>query len=147
MRLTTRSRYGTRLMIDMAQHYDQGAIQLGDIARRQGISIKYFQQIIIPLRRANYVKSVRGSKGGYMLAEPPERITIGEIVALLEGGASLTECSDNPLVCKKADLCLTRGLWKRAAEAIYNELGSITLRDLLEMGKTERGTLVGQGEG
>ncbi|MEE9418034.1 MAG: Rrf2 family transcriptional regulator [Desulfatiglandaceae bacterium] len=86
MKLSTRSRYGTRMMIDMAQHYNEGAIYLGDIARRQGISVQYFQQIIIPLKRANYVKSVRGSKGGYMLAEHPEKITIGEIVALLEGG-------------------------------------------------------------
>ena len=71
MKLSTRSRYGTRMMIDMAQHYNGGDIYLGDIARRQGISVQYFQQIIIPLKRANYVKNVRGSKGGYMLAEHP----------------------------------------------------------------------------
>lgn len=112
---------------------------MGDIARRQGISVQYFQQIIIPLKRANYVKSVRGAKGGYMLAEPPEKITIGEIVALLEGNASLVECSENPKACDKADTCLTRNLWKKAAKAMYDELGSITLRDLLEMGKKEAG--------
>ena len=84
MKLSTRSRYGTRLVLDMARHYQQGPIQLGAIARRQNISVKYLEQIIIPLKKSNYVTSVRGAKGGHLLAKAPEEITVGEIVSLLE---------------------------------------------------------------
>ena len=89
MKLSTRSRYGTRMLLDMAQHYNQGPVQVGDIAKRQGISVKYLEQIIIPLKRAGYVKSARGPKGGHALARRPEEITVGEIVALLEKGCLL----------------------------------------------------------
>lgn len=133
MRLSTKSRYATRLLLDMAKQYKKGAIQSQDIARRQNISQKYLEQIIIPLKKANYIKSVRGPKGGHMLAKSPEAITVGEIVALLEGGSSLTECSENPEACDKADTCLTRYLWREAAKAMYEKLSSITFSDLIEM--------------
>ena len=71
MKLSTKSRYGTRLMLDMAQHYQEGRIHLATIAKRQGISVKYLEQIIIPLKKANYIQSVRGPKGGHILAKPP----------------------------------------------------------------------------
>ncbi len=74
-----------------------GPIHLANVAKRQGISVKYLEQIIIPLKKANYIQSVRGPKGGHILAKPPEEITMGEIVALLEDGASLAACSDNPI--------------------------------------------------
>ena len=89
MKLSTRSRYGTRMMLDLAQRYDDGPVQIGDIAKRQDISVKYLEQLIIPLKKAKYVTSVRGPKGGHMLAKSPEKITVGEIVELLEGGTSL----------------------------------------------------------
>ena len=73
MKLSAKSRYGTRLMLDMAQHYQEGPIHLATVAKRQGISVKYLEQIIIPLKKANYVKSVRGPKGGHTLAKPPHR--------------------------------------------------------------------------
>ena len=81
-------------MLDMAQHYNQGPVQLGDIAKRQNISVKYLEQIIIPLKKAHYVESVRGPKGGHALTRPPAEITVGEIVALLEEGATLAECTE-----------------------------------------------------
>ena len=71
MKLSTRSRYGTRLMLDMAQHYNEGPIQLGDIAKRQDVSVKYLEQIIISLKKARYIESVRGPKGGHILTRPP----------------------------------------------------------------------------
>ena len=77
MKLTTRSRYGARLMLDLAQHYDEGFTQLGAIAARQDISVKYLEQIIIPLKKGLYVKSARGAKGGHMLSKPPDDITVG----------------------------------------------------------------------
>ena len=86
MKLSTRSRYGTRLMLDLAEHYLKGPIHLKAIALQQGISVKYLEQIIIPLKKAKYIQSVRGPKGGHILAKPPSEISIGEIVALLEEG-------------------------------------------------------------
>ncbi len=79
MKLTTKSRYGTRLVLDLAQSYGQRAIQLSGIARRQNISVKYLEQIIRSLKKANYIKSFRGAKGGHMLNKPPEEITVGGI--------------------------------------------------------------------
>jgi Rrf2 family transcriptional regulator, iron-sulfur cluster assembly transcription factor len=131
MKFSTRSRYGTRLMLDMAQHYGQGPIQLGEIARRQNLSLKYLEQIIRPLKRANYVKSFRGSKGGHLLNKPPDQISVGEIVSLLEGGAFLAGCAQNPARCERADDCLTRYLWIEASQAMFARLNQITFADLL----------------
>lgn len=130
MKLSTRSRYGTRLMVDMARHYNQGPIQLGDIARRQNISMKYLEQIIIPLKKARYIESIRGPRGGHILTRPPEEITVAEIVALLEKGTTLTECSEYAGICERADFCPTRLVWKEAAAAMFDKLQSITLADL-----------------
>jgi Rrf2 family iron-sulfur cluster assembly transcriptional regulator len=132
MKLSTRSRYGTRLLLDMAQHYNQGPIQLGDIAKRQEISLKYLEQIIIPLKKAHFIKTVRGPKGGHILARPPDEITVAEVVALLEEGVSLVECTERAEVCRRADTCPTRLIWKEASQAMINTLKSITLADLVE---------------
>ncbi len=135
MKLSTRSRYGTRLMLDMAQHYREGPLQLGDIAKRQEVSVKYLEQIIIPLKKAHYIESVRGRKGGHILTKPPEEITVGEIVALLEDRNDLVECAEDATVCERADICPTRLLWKEAYEAMFDRLEAITLADLVERAK------------
>jgi Rrf2 family protein len=132
MKLSTRSRYGTRLMLDMAQHYREGPIHLGDIAKRQDVSVKYLEQIIIPLKKAHYIESLRGSKGGHILTKPPEEITVGEIVALLEEGSGLVACAQDTTVCERAGICPTRLLWKEAYEAMFDRLEAITLADLVE---------------
>jgi Rrf2 family transcriptional regulator, iron-sulfur cluster assembly transcription factor len=139
MKLSTKSRYGTRLLLDMAQHYNQGPVHLGDIAKRQNISVKYLEQIIIPLKKAHYVKSVRGPKGGHALARPPEEITVGEIVALLEEGDSLVECTERSEVCERAPTCPTRLIWQAAATAMFDKLNTITLADLLHQGQALAG--------
>ena len=82
MKLSTRSRYGTRMILEMARHYNKGPLQLGEIAKRQDISLKYLEQIIRPLKKAEYISSVRGPKGGHMLTRAPENITVGEVVAV-----------------------------------------------------------------
>lgn len=137
MKLSTRSRYGTRLILDMAQHYQEGPIQIGLIAKRQNIPVKYLEQIIIPLKKSNYVKSFRGFRGGHMLAKPPEEITVGEIVTILEKGLRLTSCVYNPDSCERSRTCLTRFLWKEATEAIHERLNAITFSDLMRMGVTD----------
>jgi Rrf2 family iron-sulfur cluster assembly transcriptional regulator len=135
MKLSTKSRYGTRLMLDMAQHYYDGPIHLANVAKRQGISVKYLEQIIIPLKKAHYIQSVRGPKGGHKLARPPEEITVGEIVALLEEGTSFVECSDHDGSCERSLTCLTRRLWKEAAQAMFDKLHAITLADVMDEAK------------
>ena len=123
------------MMLDMAQHYDEGPIQIRDMAKRQDISVKYLEQLIIPLKKADFVRSVRGPKGGYMLAKLPEEITVGEIVKVLEGGINLTGCIENPHTCDKSTWCLTRGLWEEATRAMYGKLNSVTLSEMIKMGK------------
>jgi Rrf2 family protein len=122
-------------MLDMAENYNNGPIHLMKIAHRQGISVKYLEQIIIPLKKAKYIKSIRGPKGGHALAKSPEEITVGEIVALLEEGTSLVECSHNGDFCERSPFCPTRGIWQEAARALFAKLESYTLADVLNMAK------------
>jgi Rrf2 family protein len=143
MKLSTRSRYGTRLMLDLAQHYNEGPIQLGDIARRQDVSVKYLEQIIISLKKARYIESVRGPKGGHILTRPPEEITVAEIIAVLEDSVSLVECVVEPVVCERAPACPTRLLWKEVSEAMFDRLKAVTLADLVEQAKTMKSLLGG----
>lgn len=130
MKLSTRSRYGTRMMLDLAQHYDDGPVQIGEIAKRQDISVKYLEQLIIPLKKANYITSIRGPKGGHVLAKPPEEISVGELVKVLEGGINLSDCIENPDICDRSETCLTRSIWETATRAMSQELNSITLSDM-----------------
>lgn len=135
MKLSTRSRYGTRMMLDLAQHYNESPVQIGEIAKRQDISVKYLEQLIIPLKKADYIKSVRGPKGGHMLAKPPDEITVGEIVNLLEGGINLSDCIENPDVCDRSDTCVTRDIWDVATAAMHQKLNAVTLSDLIKKEK------------
>jgi Rrf2 family protein len=123
------------MILDMAQHYGQGAIQLGEIAKRQDISLKYLEQIIRPLKQAGYIKSFRGAKGGHILSKPPEEITVGEVVAVLEGGNTLIQCDRDPENCERVDSCLTRYLWQEAATAMFQRLSTITFADLINLEK------------
>jgi len=132
MKLSTRSRYGTRLMVDMAQHYHDGPIHLSDVAKRQDVSVKYLEQIIVPLKKAGYIKSLRGPKGGHILGRPPEEITVKEIVAVLEEGSSLVKCCDDITVCQRSHICPTRLLWKEASDAMFEKLQTINLADLVK---------------
>ena len=131
MKLSTRSRYGTRMMLDLARHYKRGPVQIGEVSRREDISVKYLEQLIIPLKKADLIKSVRGPKGGHLLAKPPEEISVGEIVRVLEGEISLTSCIDDPAACRKTGTCLTRGIWEEATRAMNEKLNSVTLSTLL----------------
>ncbi len=138
MKLSTRSRYGLRMMLDMALHRHDGPVQIGSIAKRQDISVKYLEQLVIPLKKADYVKSVRGPKGGHFLSKPPDEITVGEIVELLEGGINLSDCVHNPDICDRHDSCLTRAVWEEATDAMHEKLNAITLMDMIE-GRTTKG--------
>jgi len=119
------------MMLDLAQHYDEGPVQIGDVAKREDISVKYLEQLIIPLKKANFIKSVRGPKGGHMLSKPPEEISVGEIVRILEGGINLSSCIENPEMCDRTSICLTRGIWEETTKAMCNKLNSVTLAKMI----------------
>jgi len=135
MRLTTKSRYGTRLILDLAVNAQKGPVPLGDVSRRQNISLKYLEQLIRKLKLAGLIKSQRGPFGGHMLNKAPEEITIGEIVRTLEETTAITDCSerDEKLcgVCNKAGDCLSRWVWIEASNAMFARLDEITIGSLL----------------
>ncbi len=136
MKLSTKSRYGTRLLLEMSIRYKNGdkgtAIQLSDISRTQDISLKYLEQIIIPLKKSKYIKGIRGAKGGYILQKAPEKITVGEIVELFEGSATICNCTENLKTCRKAKSCVTRHVWLESGNAMFEKMNSITFADLVE---------------
>jgi len=132
MKLSTRSRYGTRLMIDIARYSNLGPVRIHDIAKRQEISVKYLEQLIIPLKKAEMIKSMRGPKGGHLLGKPKEKITVGGIVRILENDTGLVPCVETTDVCDMSDSCVTRSLWLKATAAVYEILDSVTLSDLIK---------------
>lgn len=132
MKLTTRSRYGTRMMLDMALHGQNGPVRIKDIAARQGVSVKYLEKLVRELKQAGFVRSRRGPRGGHELARPLDTITVGDIVRTLEGELTLVECDTDPgRSCPRLAECLTRGVWAEAARAMHQALDSITLADLV----------------
>ena len=132
MKISTRGRYGTRMMLDLAAHHDQGPTPLREIAKRQDISVKYLEQLIIPLKAAGYIRSVRGAMGGYTLARKPDKINVGQIIKVLEGGLSLVDCVEDPKMCEREKNCPTRDIWLRMSERLMEELSSLSLSDVLD---------------
>ena len=111
MKLSTRARYGVRLMVELALNYGKGPVFLKDIANGQNISEKYLSLIIIPLRGVGLVNSIRGAYGGYSLAKDPSQITMKEIVDVLEGDCSLVDCVKNPSACPRVPICASHDIW------------------------------------
>jgi Rrf2 family cysteine metabolism transcriptional repressor len=141
MKISTRIRYGTRAILELAAHYGQGAIELKEIAQRENIPAKYLEQVIIPLRTAGLVKSVRGSKGGYALAKSPSEVCLREVYEALEGPIRLVDCLGNLQACQKIPSCVTREIWKEVSEAIDKIFGSVTLEEMLERKRQKEGTV------
>jgi Rrf2 family protein len=138
MKLSTRSRYGARILVDLARNHGQGPVQIGEISKRQDISVKYLEQLIRPLKQANLVTSVRGPKGGHLLAKKPEEITLGQIVRLFEGQSELVECISNPEKCSMSDDCQVRLAWGDATRVLYEKLDSTTIADLVEGSNSDK---------
>ena len=125
-------------MLELARHYGEGPVRIGEIARHEDISVKYLEQLIISLKKGGFIKSVRGPKGGHELAVPPGKITIGQIVQVLEGGVYLSDCVADPEQCPHSATCLTRDVWKDATDAMYDKLESVTLLAMLKRGNMRR---------
>jgi Rrf2 family protein len=138
MRITTKSRYGTRLVLDIAVYGKEKPVPLSDVTRRQNISTKYLEQLSGKLRKAGIIESHRGPFGGQMLAKPPEKISIGDIVRVLESSIAITDCSTEKKmvcgVCNKAGECLSRWVWLEASQAMFDRLDQITIAQLLSFG-------------
>lgn len=132
MKLSTRSRYGTRMLLDIAMNGQDGPVRIKDISKRQGVSVKYLEKLIRPLKKGKFIKSKRGPKGGHMLDVEPRQITVGELVRLFEDELSLTRCVKEPDCCPITGDCYTRRVWLEASQAMYDKLDSITLQDLID---------------
>lgn len=132
MKLTTRSRYGTRLLLDIALHSKEGPVPSKDTAQREGISLKYLEKLIKMLNEAGYVKGKRGPNGGNILTKAPEDISIGAVAQILDGQEErMLEC-DQAGTCARAAVCLRRSIWDDASQAMYRMLDSYTLADLIK---------------
>ncbi len=131
MKITTRSRYGTRLMVELALHWGESPVQLGEVAKQGDLPAKYLEQLIIPLKRAGLIKSTRGPTGGYSLTDSPEKITVWDIVKVLEGTDGVAPCVADPLSCDRSRMCPTRDVWNKVARVIEKQLTSIALSDLI----------------
>jgi len=131
MRLTTKGRYAVTAMLDLAIHYDRGAVTLADIAGRQGISLSYLEQLFARLRRQGLVTSTRGPGGGYRLANEPNAIQVAEIINAINEQVDATRCGGDRN-CAKDERCLTHYLWEDLSTRIHEFLSGITLGDLVD---------------
>ena len=132
MKLSTRARYGTRALLDLASHSENGPTLLKDIARRQQISRQYLEHLIISLIAGGIVRSTRGPKGGVWLTKSPREIRLSEIVQLLEGSVAPVDCVNDPEICARSTTCATRDIWAKLKNAMNEVLESTTLQDLVD---------------
>ena len=133
MKISTKGRYALRMLLDLAEHKNDGYIALKDIVARQNISKKYLEQIIPVLNKSDILNANRGYQGGYKLAKSPEKYTVGDILRLTEGSIAPVACLDhNPIECDRCDDCITLPIWKGLHKVISDYLDSVTLQDILD---------------
>ena len=132
MKLSTRTRYGMRAILELANEYGKGPLQTRIIAERQDISVKYLEQLMAALKSAGLIRSQRGAHGGYMLARPPDNIRLSEVFDVFEGPVATVECVANDNYCTRAADCVARRVWCEVQRAIKNVLQGMTLKDVLD---------------
>ncbi|MBN2220725.1 MAG: Rrf2 family transcriptional regulator [Vallitaleaceae bacterium] len=134
MKLSTKGRYGLRAMIDLALYSGDEAVSIKSISERESISENYLEQIIATLKKAEYVISTRGAKGGYTLSKEPKDISVGDILRALEGDLNPVDCAavNEDISCEEADFCVTKYVWKRISESINQVVDNISLQDLVD---------------
>ncbi|MDR2729282.1 MAG: Rrf2 family transcriptional regulator [Treponema sp.] len=131
MKISTKGRYSLRMLVDLAEHKNDGFISLKDISQRQGISKKYLEQIVTLLSRPDILRTNRGNKGGYMLAKKPEQYTVGQILRITEGGLFPVSClADDPNQCEQKGYCKTLWVWQGLEKIINKYLDGITIQDI-----------------
>jgi Rrf2 family transcriptional regulator, cysteine metabolism repressor len=131
VRVSTRARYGTRAMLELALHHGQGSMLVKDIAKKEKLSVRYLEQLLLTLKLAGLVRSTRGNKGGFRLAKKPSQIRLLEIVQALDGSIAPVECVDEPDFYPRAEFCATREVWSEVKRAVTGVLNSITLQHLV----------------
>jgi Rrf2 family transcriptional regulator, cysteine metabolism repressor len=131
MKLSSRSRYGFRAILELALDYGKGPMQIKTISDRESISNKYLEQLIAMLKASGLVRSMRGPKGGYVLSRHPSEIKLSEIFTTLEGPLLTVECLDHPEICPRCADCVTRDLWAEMQEAVLKVLEGKTLQDMV----------------
>jgi Rrf2 family protein len=137
MKLSTRGRYGTRVMLELTKKYGEGPVSVAQISKSQDIPVKYLEQIIIPLKKANLINSIRGPKGGHMLAVPPEKINIWDVLVLLESKLTFVDCLGDGKACGHSGECPIRPVWGRAFDAVVKIFRETSLQDVLDLKGSE----------
>jgi Rrf2 family cysteine metabolism transcriptional repressor len=140
MKLSTRTRYAVRAMLELAENFGKGPLQTRIIAKHQEISVKYLEQLMAALKSAGLIRSQRGAKGGYILSKPPDEIKLSEIFDIFEGPILTVECVGNEKYCDRAGDCVARQVWCEIQKAIKGILESITLQDALDKPKQGKST-------
>jgi len=131
MKLTTKGRYAVTALLDFAIHQEQGPITIAQVASRQQISTSYLERLASRMRSKGLLKSIRGAKGGYLLAKPAQQITIAEIITAVDEGIDTTRCQGKAN-CQQGKVCLTHQLWEQLNDNIYHFLQSVTLQSLVK---------------
>ena len=133
LKISTKGRYALRMMIDLAQNQGDGFVSLKDIAERQEISKKYLEQIVAILNKPDVLRTNRGYQGGYRLAKNANEYTVGDVLRLTEGGLAPVSCLDNsPIMCDRAENCVTLPVWKGLYKVIVEYLDSVTIQDIVD---------------
>ncbi|MCH5201481.1 MAG: Rrf2 family transcriptional regulator [Oscillospiraceae bacterium] len=133
MKISTKGRYALRMLIDLAEHQNDGFVALKDIAARQNISKKYLEQIVPVFNKSNILNTNRGFQGGYRLARSADKYTVGEILRLTEGSLAPVACLENdPVQCERSGECATLPVWQGLYRVINEYLDGITLQDILD---------------
>lgn len=132
MMISTKGRYALRVMIDLAEHLEDGYVSLREISKRQDVSMKYLEMIVGILNKGGLLKSLRGPFGGHCLARPADQINVYEVIRLTEGGIAPVACLESKTRCKRADSCRTLPMWRNLDALIAGYLSGISILDLAE---------------
>ena len=141
MKLSTKGRYASRAMLELAEAYGKGPVKLRSIAGRQEISERYLERMMNALVNAELVRSTRGQKGGFQLLKPPSEIRLSMVIQAVEGSMTPVACVDDPEICHRYESCVAKDIWGKMKRAILDVLDSITLEDMLEMKKKKQSNL------
>jgi Rrf2 family protein len=125
-------------MLELTKHYGYGPVSMSQISKSQNIPIKYLEQLVIPLKKAKLITSVRGPRGGHMLARAPEKISIWELLDLLESKFTFADCLKNPNICDNTDTCPVRPVWGKALNLMMKHFKETSLKDILKMQNAPR---------
>lgn len=132
MKLSTKGRYGLKAMFELSLNEENGPVPLKYIAKKQNISEQYLEQIFSSLKKSGLVKSVRGAQGGYLLARKPEDIKVGDILVVLEGPISISDCVIDEDICENSNICVTKVVWEKLKKGIEDVINAINLQDMID---------------